>query len=60
MSSIIENKSIITIDSSKSNYNKMPDIANKKILQLTGRVQDLMLELQTIKSYASGDDESTY
>lgn len=55
---IIENKNVIIKDSSKPNRNNVSDIATKKILQLTERVQDLMSELQTIKSSTSGDNES--
>lgn len=36
----------------------MPDFATKQISQLTERVQELMLELQTIKSFKSNDNES--
>lgn len=56
MLSIIENKNIIKNDSSKCNCNVdniIPDFANKKILQLTERVNELMTELQIIKSSAS-------
>ncbi|XP_060869904.1 kinesin-related protein 4 [Metopolophium dirhodum] len=53
--SIIENKNIINKDSLKCNCNTMPDFANKKILQLTDRVHELMSELQIIKSSASDD-----
>lgn len=53
--SIIENKNIINNDSLKSNCNTVPDFANKKILQLTDRVHELMSELQLIKSSASDD-----
>jgi len=38
----------------------MSDFANKKILQLTDRVHELMSELQMIKSSASDDYASTY
>lgn len=54
---IIENKNLIINDNSKTNYN-MPDFATKQISQLTERVQELMLELQTIKSFKSNDNES--
>uniref|UniRef100_A0A2S2NL35 Uncharacterized protein n=1 Tax=Schizaphis graminum TaxID=13262 RepID=A0A2S2NL35_SCHGA len=56
--SIIENKNIIKNDSLKCNCNynnNIPDFANKKILQLTEKVNELMSELQIIKSSASGD-----
>lgn len=56
MLSIIENKNIINKDSLNPNScNIMPDFANKKILQLTDKVHELMTELQTIKSSASDD-----
>ena len=58
MLSIIENKNIIKNDSLKcncNNNNKKPDFANKKILQLTEKVNELMSELQIIKSSASDD-----
>lgn len=55
---IIENKNLTIKDNSKSNSNNMPDFATKQISQLTERVQELMLELQTIKSFTSGDNES--
>ncbi|KAL4112439.1 hypothetical protein QTP88_016231 [Uroleucon formosanum] len=53
--SIIENKNIINKDNLKSNCDTMPDFANKKILQLTDRVHELVSELQIIKSSASDD-----
>jgi hypothetical protein len=42
----------------KSSCNNKPDFAAKKILLLTDRVQELMLELQSIKSSTCGDDKS--
>lgn len=48
---------IIFNDGSKSNNNE-PDFAAKKILQLTKRVQELMSELQSIKSSTRGNYES--
>ncbi|XP_026817194.1 DNA repair protein RAD50-like [Rhopalosiphum maidis] len=56
--SIIENKNIIKNSSLKcncNNNNNIPDFANKKILQLTEKVNELMSELQIIKSSASDD-----
>lgn len=58
MLSIIENKNIMKNDGSKCNCNInniIPDFANKKILQLTERVNELMSELKIIKSSASDD-----
>lgn len=37
----------------------MLDVETTKILQLNKTVQDLMNELQTIKSSVSGDNESS-
>lgn len=36
----------------------MPEFADKKILLLTERVQELMLELQSIKSSTCDDNKS--
>jgi len=56
--SIIENKNITIKNESKCSCNNVSDLATKTISQLTEKVQHLMLELQTIKSSASGNNKS--
>jgi len=57
--SIIENKNVTINESLKFKNNSMLDVETTKILQLNKTVQDLMNELQTIKSSVSGDNESS-
>ncbi|XP_025407212.1 uncharacterized protein LOC112681165, partial [Sipha flava] len=55
--SIIEQKNVIINEIPKSSCNEKSHFAAKKILLLTDRVQELMLELQSIKSSTCGDDK---